>query len=170
MLLHEKADQARALLVETGLDCWLTFARETDLHPNPGVEQVVGAGVVRNSVFLFGIGGERVAIVANFDTSASKARSVFREVVGYDEDGRGPPLVALRRLDPRAIGLNHSPDAVTAGGLTHGHWLVLQQLLRGTAYLHRLTSAAPPLARLRGRKTAAEVDRIRGAVAVTERV
>ena len=47
MLLHEKADQAQALLAETGLDCWLTFARETDLHPDPGVEQVVGAGVVR---------------------------------------------------------------------------------------------------------------------------
>src|SRR4029434_9024814 len=105
MLLQEKADQAQALLTETGLDCWLTFARETDLHPVPGVEQVVGAGVVRNSAFLFGVGGERVAIVANFDTSAVKARGVFREVVGYDEDIRGPLLTALKRLDPQTIGL-----------------------------------------------------------------
>ena len=51
MLLHEKADQAQALLAETGLACWLTFARETELHPDPGIEQVVGAGVVRNSAF-----------------------------------------------------------------------------------------------------------------------
>jgi Xaa-Pro aminopeptidase len=36
-LLREKADQAHALLAETGLDCWLTFVRETDLHPDPGV-------------------------------------------------------------------------------------------------------------------------------------
>jgi Xaa-Pro aminopeptidase len=170
MLLHEKADQAEALLDETGLDCWLTFARETDLHPDPGMEQVVGAGVVRNSAFLFGIGGERIAIVANFDTSAIRAKGVFREVVGYDEDIRGPLLDALGRLDPQTIGLNYSTDDVTADGLTHGHWLLLQQLLAGTPYLGRLTTAAPLLARLRGRKSPAEVDRIRQAVAVTERV
>ena len=40
MLLHEKADQAQKLLRETGLDCWLTFVRETDLHPDPGIEMV----------------------------------------------------------------------------------------------------------------------------------
>jgi Xaa-Pro aminopeptidase len=170
MLLREKADQAQALLTETGLDCWLTFARETDLHPDPGVEQVVGAGVVRNSAFLFGAGGERIAIVANFDTSAIRAKGVFREVVGYDEDIRGPLLAALDRLDPRSIGLNYSTDDVTADGLTHGHWLLLRQLLGGTSYLDRLTTAAPLLARLRGRKTPTEVERIRRAVAVTERV
>jgi Xaa-Pro aminopeptidase len=170
MLLHEKADQAHALLAETGLDCWLTFARETDLHPDPGMEQVVGAGVVRNSAFLFAAGGERVAIVANFDTSAVRARGVFRDVVGYDEDVRGPLLDALRRLDPKSIGLNYSTDDVTADGLTHGHWLLLRQLLSGTPYLDRLTSAAPLLARLRGRKSPTEVERIRRAVAVTERI
>ncbi len=42
MLLHEKADQAQALLGETGLDCWLTFVRETTVTPMPGIEQVVG--------------------------------------------------------------------------------------------------------------------------------
>jgi Xaa-Pro aminopeptidase len=170
MLLQEKADQAEALLSETALDCWLTFVRETDLHPDPGVEQVVGAGVVRNSAFLFGRGGERVAIVANFDTSAVRAKGVFHNVVGYDEDIRGPLLDALHRIDPRQIGLNYSTDDVTADGLTHGHWLLLQQLLSGTPYLERLTSAAPLLWRLRGRKTEAEVKCIRRAVAVTEEI
>lgn len=170
MLLHEKADQAQALLAETGLDCWLTFARETDLHPDPGVEQVVGAGVVRNSAFLFGVGGERIAIVANFDTSAIRSKGVFREVIGYDEDVRGQLVEVLRRLDPKSIGLNYSTDDVTADGLTHGHWLLLRELLAGTPYLDRLTTAAPLLARLRGRKSPAEVDRIRRAVALTERV
>jgi Xaa-Pro aminopeptidase len=170
MLLHEKADQAQALLAETGLDCWLTFARETDLHPDPGVEQVVGAGVVRNSAFLFAGKDERVAIVANFDTSAIRAQGVFREVIGYDEDIRGPLLATLQKIDPRTIGLNYSTDDVTADGLTHGHWLLLQQLLSGTPYLARLTTAAPLLARLRGRKSPAEIDRIRRAVTLTEHI
>jgi hypothetical protein len=131
-LLREKADQAEALLAEIGLDCWLTLARETELHPDPGVEQVVGANVVRNSAFLFGPGGRRIAIVANFDTSAIRSKGVFPEVIGYDEDIRGPLLDALGRLDPRTIGLNYSPDDVTADGLTHGHWLLVQQLLADT--------------------------------------
>jgi Xaa-Pro aminopeptidase len=170
MLLHEKADQAQTLLAETGLDCWLTFARETELHFDPGIEQVVGANVVRNSAFLFGAGDERIAIVANFDTSAVRAKGIFRDVIGYDEDIRGPLLDALRQLDPRTIGLNYSTDDVTADGLTHGHWLLLQQLLAGTPYLDRLTSAAPLLARLRGRKSPTEVERIRRAVGLTEQV
>ena len=169
-LLHEKADQAQALLAETGLDCWLTFARESDLHPDPGLDQVVGAGVVRNSAFLFGVAGERIAIVANFDTSAIRAKGIFKDVVGYDEDIRGPLLAALERLNPRNIGLNYSLDDVTADGLTHGHWLLLQQLLGGTPYLDLLTSAAPLLARLRGRKSPTEVERIRQAVALTEQI
>ena len=170
MLLHEKADQAQALLAEAGLDCWLTFARESELHPDPGMEQVVGSPVVRNSAFLFGVGGLRIAIVANFDTSAIRDRGVFYEIVGYDEDIRAPLLAAFNRLDPRTIGLNYSPDDVTADGLTHGHWLLLQQLLADTPYLTRLTSAAPLLSRLRGRKTPSEVERIRKAVAVTDQI
>jgi Xaa-Pro aminopeptidase len=170
MLLHDKADQVLVLLQETNLDCWLTFVRETTIHPDPGVEQVVGADVVRNSAFLFGARGERIAIVANFDTSAIRAHGVFGEIVGYDEDIRGPLLDALQRLDPKTIGLNYSTDDVTADGLTHGHWLLLNELLSGTPYVDRLTSAAPLLSRLRGRKSTTEVGRIRAAIALTEQV
>src|SRR5262245_41894077 len=170
MLLREKADQAQALLHETGLDCWLTFARETDIHPDPGIELVVGAGVVRNSAFFFGAGGERIAIAAHFDTGNIRANGVFHEVLGYDEDIRPLLLQALKRLTPKQIGLNYSTDDVTADGLTHGHWLLLNELLRDTPYLTRLTSAAPLLARLRGRKSPTEVERIRQAVASTEAI
>src|SRR5262245_19793297 len=99
MLLREKADQAQALLAETGLDCWLIFARETSLHPDPGIDLLVGAGVVRSSAFLLGRAGQRIAITANFDTSAVREAGVFTEVIGYDEDVRGPLLEALRRID-----------------------------------------------------------------------
>ena len=170
MLLHEKANQAQALLSETGLGCWFTFSRETGIHPDPGMEQVVGAEVVRNSAFLFGANGARIAIVASFDVGVVRSKGVFSEVIGYDEDIRQPLLAALRRLDPKSIGLNFSPDDQTADGLTHGQWLVLQDLLRDTAFAARLTSAAPLLSRLRGRKSLTEINRIRAAIGVTEEV
>jgi Xaa-Pro aminopeptidase len=170
MLLHEKADQAQALLHETGLDCWLIFCRETDIHPDPGVELVVGAGVVRNSAFFFNLAGERIAIVANFDVANIRTNGVFGEVIGYDEDIREPLLATLACLQPRQIGLNYSTDDVTADGLTHGQWLLLNELLHATPFANRLVSAAPLLARLRGRKSSAEIERIRQAVTATEEI
>jgi Xaa-Pro aminopeptidase len=170
MLLQEKADQVQPLLRETGLDCWLILVRETGLHPDPGFELVVGADVVRNSAFFFGVRGERVAITALFDVVNVRKTGVFGEVLGYDADIRDALLGVLRRLNPNSIGLNYSLDDVTADGLTHGHWLLLNELLRDTPYPARLTSAAPLLARLRGRKSPSEVERIRRAVAVTEEI
>src|SRR5919201_1795593 len=170
MILHEKAGQAEALLRETGLDCWMTFGKETGIRPDPGIELVVGADVTWVSAFCITRDGQRVAIVGRYDVSTIRNLGVFREVIGYDESVRQPLLDVLRRLDPRQIGLNYSTDDPTADGLTHGHWLLLQDLLRDTPYAGRLTSAAPLLARLRGRKSPAEVGRIRRAVATTEEV
>jgi Xaa-Pro aminopeptidase len=163
MLLQEKAEQAHKLLEETNLDCWLSFVRETDFHPDPGVEMVVGADVTRYSAFLLFRNGHRVGIVANFDVANVRAGGVFADVIGTDEDIRQPLLATLRRHDPQTIGLNFSADDVTADGLTHGQWLRLNELLHGTPFAGRLTSAAPLLGKLRGRKSAAEVARIRQA-------
>jgi Xaa-Pro aminopeptidase len=170
VLLHEKADQAQALLRETGLDCWLIFVRETGIHPDPGMDLVVGADVVRNSAFLFAMRGQHIAITANFDVANIRAGGVFSEVIGYDEDIRPKLIDALRRVDPQKIGLNYSTDDVTADGLTHGHWLLLNEFLRDTPFAGRLVSAAPLLSRLRGRKSKTEVDRIRQAAAITEEI
>jgi Xaa-Pro aminopeptidase len=170
MLLREKADQAQALLAETGLDCWLTFVRETSLHPDPALDLVVGANVVRNAAFLFHGSGERVAIVPRFDLANVQTSGVFQELIPYDEDIRGCLVETLQRLNPKNIGLNFSLDDVTADGLTYGHWLLLNEMLKDTPFLGRLTSAAPLLARLRGRKSSTEVERIRQAIASTEEI
>ena len=42
----EKADQAAALLHEFDLDCWLTFARESVVSPDPGIELAIGSNVI----------------------------------------------------------------------------------------------------------------------------
>jgi Xaa-Pro aminopeptidase len=169
-LLQEKAAQAQELLAEIGLDCWLTFVRETSVTPDPGVEMVVGGDVTWPSAFLFGRGGERIAIVGRYDAGAVRPAGVFDEIIGYDEGIRAPLLAALERLNPQSIGLNYSVDDKTADGLTHGMWLLLNDILRGTPYADRLTSAGPLLTKLRARKTPAEVGRIKAAVATTEEI
>lgn len=170
MLLHEKADQAQALLAEVGLDCWLTFVRETIVTPDPGVELVVGTNVTWNSAFLFGRNGERIAIVGRYDMPDIRASGIFHKVIGYDEGIKAPLIEALDRMNPQQIGLNYSADDKTADGLTHGMWLLLNDLLRDTPYPSRFTSAATLLGKLRARKTPSEVERIRAAIATTEEI
>ena len=169
-LVQEKAAQASALLEELGLDCWLIFARETEERPDPGVDLVVGTSVTWNSVFLFGRGGERVAIVGRYDVENVRLTGVFDDIIGYDADIREPLLATLDRLAPQQIGLNYSVHDTTADGLTYGMWLLLQEILAGTPYLARLTSAAPLLSRLRARKMPAEVERIQAAIATTNEI
>ncbi|GAB4447096.1 MAG: Xaa-Pro peptidase family protein [Chloroflexi bacterium OHK40] len=169
-IYQEKATQATALLRELDLDCWLTFARETGQHPDPGVELVLGTSLTWNSALLFGRGGERVAIVGRFDVENVRLAGVFDEVVGYDEDLRAPLLETLERLAPRQIGLNYSVHDHTADGLSAGMERLLRELLHGTSFVERLTSAEALLGRLRARKTPSEVERIAAAVATTEEI
>lgn len=170
MLYRQKVAQAEALLAETGLDAWLIFVRESVIHPDPGIELVVGVDVTWDSAFIFGCDGQRVAIVGRYDVASVRASGLFQTIIGYDESIRDHLVDALRRLDPLTIGLNYSLDDPTADGLTHGMFLHLCDLLADTPFPARFVSAAPLLAKLRSRKMPAEVDRIRAAVAVTEEI
>lgn len=170
MLYRQKAAQAEALLAETGLDAWLIFVRESVIRPDPGIELVVSVDVTWDSAFIFGRDGQRVAIVGRYDVAGVRASGLFQTIIGYDESIRDHLIDALRRLDPLTIGLNYSLDDPTADSLTHGMFLHLCDLLADTPFPSRFVSAAPLLAKLRSRKTPAEVERIRAAVAVTEEI
>ncbi len=74
----------------------------------------------------------------------------------------------LQEIDPQQIAINYSPGDVAADGLSHGMYLTLQSLLKGTPYAERLISAERLVAALRGRKSAEEVARVRQAVRTTE--
>src|SRR5262249_41377637 len=119
MIAHEKATQAAALLDEIGLDCWLTFGRESGTHPDPGIELIVGCDVTWQSAFLVIRGGPRVAIVGRYDVGNIRLVGVYDEILGYDESIRQTLCEVLSRHDPRQIGLNFSTDDTTADGLTH---------------------------------------------------
>ncbi len=171
MTLHnEKAAQAAELLRELDLDCWLTFVRETSERPDPGVDFVLGTSLTWTSALLLGRGGERIAIVGRYDVENVQLTGVFPEVIGYDEDIKGPLLEALTRLNPRGIGLSYSRHNHGVDGLTLGMYELLRETLAGTPFVERLTSAEGVLSRMRARKSPTELARITAAVATTERV
>ena len=169
-IYQEKADQASKLLHEFDLDCWLTFARETVVSPDPGIELAIGSNVTWPSAFIFAKNGQRIAIVGRYDVPSVDAYGVFPTVISYDAGISETLIAQLTALNPRTIGLNYSIDDKTSDGLTVGMYLMLQNILKGTPLADRLVSAGPLLSALRARKTAGEIARIKAAIDTTEEI
>jgi Xaa-Pro aminopeptidase len=169
MSLHkEKIVQAIDILKETDIDMWLTFVRETSGVRDPVLDLMIGpSDLTWESALMFTRSGERIAIVGRYEVDAVKRLGIFDSVLGYDESIRVLLRETLQRLAPDRIAINTSKNNVHADGLTHSMYEILVDYLKGTEFAERLTSAEPVINALRGRKTQAEVERIRKAVEIT---
>jgi Xaa-Pro aminopeptidase len=165
-LASEKIIQAQSLLRESGVDCWLTFARETATLPDPALDLILGANCVWPSAFLIPAEGRAQAIVGSLDVQNIRDHAPF-EVTGYVDSIREPLRAALERMNPGRIALNYSSADPLADGLSFGMHRLLLEILEGTPFPGRFESSEPVLARLRSRKSATEIDCVRSAVAET---
>ena len=169
-LIHEKLEQATAILDEFDVDVWLTFVRETMLIADPALELIYDGDVTWQSAFLIGRDGRRTAIIGHFDAENVRTLGVYTNIVDYHEGIAQHLLQALADYAPHSIAVNYSEDDVAADGLTHGMYRLLTSYLADTPWDGKLVSAASIIAALRGRKTPAEIERVRRAVETTERL
>lgn len=164
----EKLEQAVGILGEQGVDCWLTFVRESSETPDPVMKLIVGHDVTWQSAFIVTRTGRRIAIVGGPEGATVRRAGLYETVLTYDE-GFAPTLRALmRELNPERIAINYSLGDVAADGLTHGMYLQLVEALARTPYRSRLVSAGPIIGALRSRKTPTELARMRKAIEITE--
>jgi Xaa-Pro aminopeptidase len=165
---REKVEQARDILEEQGIDCWLTFARETTETPDPVMDLIVGHDVTWQSAFIVTRDGKRIAIVGGPDGGLITQAGLYATLHTYDASVTPVLRAVMRELDPKQIAINYSVGDVAADGLTHGMYLQLVAALARSPYRQRLISAAPVIAALRSRKTATELRRMREAIRITE--
>jgi Xaa-Pro aminopeptidase len=164
----EKLAQAAELLDEQGIDCWLTFVRESSETPDPVMKLIVGHDVTWQSAFIVTRAGRRVAIVGGPEGATVRRAGLYETVLTYDE-GIAPTLrEIMRELDPGQIAINYALGDVASDGLTHGMYLQLVDALARTPYRQRLISAGPIIGALRSRKTPTELARMRKAIEITE--
>jgi len=169
-LIPEKIQQAVSILRETGLDCWLTFVRETDLNGDPVMPFLAPGHVTWQSAFLVSSSGHARAIVGQYDRKTIEETGAYARVDAYVQSVRQPLVDALRELSPRSIAVNYSEDSEVCDGLTHGMFLKLRAILQDIGFEDRLVSAQRVVSALRARKTATELERIREAIRLTEDV
>lgn len=170
-LIQEKANQAIEILREQEMDLWLTFVRETSGVRDPILDFLIGPNdLTWPSALILTRSGERVAIVGNLEKDAVARLDVFDAILGYDSALSGPLRDTITRRQPDRIAVNTSKNNVHADGLTHAMYEILCGYLEGTPYANRLVSAEPVINALRGRKTPAELERIRKAVEITDEI
>lgn len=169
-LINEKIAQASAILREAGVDCWLTFVRETGINADPVMPFLAPAHVTWQSAFIVTAGGEARAIVGQYDKKTIEETGAYARVEGYVQSVKAALLDTLRELNPSTIAVNYSEESEVCDGLTHGMFLKLQGFLREIGFEQRLVSADRIISSLRARKTPTEVARVKEAIRLTEEI
>lgn len=169
-LIKEKVAQAAGLLREFGLDCWITFTRESEMCGDPTLVFLAPGHVTWHSAFVVSADGRARAVVGLYDQKGVEETGAYDKVVGYVTGVKEPLLEVLRELDPRTVAVNYSEGSEIADGLTHGMFLTLERILGEAGMAGRLVSAEPVVSALRERKSAAEIGWMKRAVRETEEI
>ena len=167
-LIQEKVRQAVALLKRFNVDCWITFTRESQINGDPTLCFLAPSDVTWHSAFIISADGRSRAIVGQFDQKTIEESGAYDEVVGYVTSIREPFLEYMRELGPSTIAVNFSKGSEICDGLTHGMFLVLQELLAEIGMAGRMVPAEKIVSALRERKTTAEIDSIKAAIREAE--
>lgn len=170
MLIKEKVDQAKALLDEFDLDCWITFVRESAINGDPSLVFLAPANVTWHSAFIVPRSGRTRAIVGRFDVRTVEDCGAWDEVVGFVTSIREPLTEYLAQLAPRTIAVNYSEGSEICDGITHGMFLTLKRYLAEIGMAERIVPAESIVSALRERKTAGEIASMREAIRHTQEV
>lgn len=166
-LIKEKVAQAIGILDEYGIDCWITFVRESGMMRDPMMDFLCPADMTWHSAFIVTRSGETHAIVGQMEKQTVDEMEVWGRVTGYVEGIKGELLSYLKALDPASIAVNYSRTSEVCDGLTHGMYLLLEEMLAEIGFQGRLVSAEKVASSLKARKTATELERMREAIGHT---
>jgi Xaa-Pro aminopeptidase len=169
-LIREKVGQAAGLLREFGVDCWITFTRESAINGDPVLPFLISADVTWHSAFIVGRDGRSRAIVGLYDRKTVEETGAWDDVVDFVTGIREPLQKYLIEIAPARIAVNYSEASESCDGLTHGMYLTLNRYLAEIGMAGRLESAERIVSALRERKSAAEIARMRDAVRTTEAI
>lgn len=165
-MVREKIAQAVEILKEKNIDLWLTFVRESHTITDPCLPLILDASCTWQSAFLISSRGEKIAIVGNLDYAAIKDLSIY-DTISYKASIKDDLRNAVQKINPNKIAVNYSKNDHMSDGLTHGMFLLLRDYLKDTPFADRIISSEEIVSALRGRKSPAEITRLKNAIKIT---
>ncbi len=170
MLVKEKVNQAKELLKEFDIDCWITFVRESQINGDPTLAFIVNADVTWHSAFIIDSSGRTKAIVGRYDKQTVEETGAYDEVIGFVEGIRDPFINYIKELNPDKIALNYSVGSEICDGITYGMYLTMVDMLKEVGMEARIVSAEKIVSALRERKSEKEIENIKKAIKYTEEI
>jgi len=170
LLIREKTRQAIEILKETGIDCWITFTRESEICGDPTLVFLAPGHVTWHSAFIFSSDGKKKAIVGLYDQRAIAETGAYDAVDSYVTGMKELFESYMKELNPRNIAINYSRTSEICDGLTYGMYLVLYDYLESIGLERRLISAERITSALRERKSPSELEAIKAAISEAERI
>ena len=170
MLIKEKVEQAKKILNEFEVDCWITFVRESSLNGDPILDYICGSDVTWQSAFIISATGETCAIVGQYDQKTLEDTGAYDQVISFVQGIKEPFLSYLKQLNPKKIAINYSKESEICDGLIHGMYLTLHEYVSEIGFEERLISAEKIISALRQRKSATEIIYIKKAIEYTESI
>jgi len=167
MLIQEKVKQAKELLREFKVDCWITFVRESQINGDPSLAFLVSSDVTWHSAFIITSSGKTCAMVGKYDQKTVEDTRAYDQVISYVEGIKKPLLDYLQQINPATIAVNYSEDSEICDGITHGMYLTLHRFLSEIGYEKRLISAEKIVSALRERKSQTELKYMKEAIRIT---
>ncbi|MFH1726952.1 MAG: Xaa-Pro peptidase family protein [Pseudomonadota bacterium] len=164
MLVREKVKQAKELLKEFNIDCWITFVRESKVCGDPMCDYVVGKDMTWHSAFVITKAGKTYAIVGKYEAKIVEETQAYDNVIGYVEGIKKDIQDLIKEINPGTIALNYSEGSYICDGITHGMFLTMKSYLSEIGFEDRIVSADKIISALRGRKSDFEIDNIKKAV------
>jgi hypothetical protein len=107
MLIQEKVTQAVGILKEQGIDCWITFVRESAINGDPVLEFLLNSEVTWHTAIIICASGETCTICGEYDRKTIEDTGAYQQVLGYIQGIREPFLAAMRRLRPSSIAIKN---------------------------------------------------------------
>lgn len=168
MIQKDKVKQAMGIVREESVDLWLTIGRETVMNSEPVIPLM--STVEFGGITVIAITkDEAVVLAGHLDSVGMEQMGIYDEVITYDKSFKTSFFNLLDRFKPNSIALNYSLD-VASDGLTHGMYLMLEELFKEYDYKGVICSSSNIVNKLRGRKTLSEVENIKLAIAATEKI
>ena len=170
-IIKEKHILLPGIMEANKIDCWIIFVRETSSNPDPIMDLLVGGDIVWRTAFIFTLKEgkfTKIAIIGNGDANAEKRKGIWDEVIGYDNGFSSILKKYIDTFNPVKIALNYSLDDVISDGLSHGMYLIIEEIL--STHKEKFVSSKPIIHAIRGRKTKTEIELVQKACELTEEI